>query len=108
MVCPSFNLLASSISYHASFISICKTNVEMKLNFLVWAVMAESSFASANVQWPTGITVSYPNSSAFTDATTRWNAYGSPGFSASVTPTSAKEVADIVGQLPISRIWIYH
>ncbi|KAI5868214.1 hypothetical protein GGS23DRAFT_544560 [Durotheca rogersii] len=57
---------------------------------------ATSALASKNVSWPPETTVLYPDDAGFTDATTRWNAYGSPDFTSVITPSSEEEVIQVV------------
>ncbi|KAI0972366.1 FAD-binding domain-containing protein [Xylaria arbuscula] len=46
--------------------------------------------------WPSQSNIHYRGSEAFTNATVRWNAYGSPSYCAAVSPSSEEEVASIV------------
>jgi hypothetical protein len=69
--------------------------------FILLAGIAMASWSSNDVKWPVGVTAYYPNSSAFENATVRWNAYGSPNFTSAVSPTTAEEVAEIVRQLVV-------
>ncbi|KAI1169934.1 FAD-binding domain-containing protein [Nemania sp. FL0916] len=49
-----------------------------------------------NADWPPGVTILYSPTTAFTQATARWNAYGAPSYCAAVSPSTEEEVASIV------------
>ena len=66
---------------------------------------AQSSEAACRAAcWPAGSNIVYRGSDAFTEATVRWNAYGSPSYCAAVSPSSAEEVASIVKAANAAKI----
>ncbi|CAJ2507153.1 Uu.00g083390.m01.CDS01 [Anthostomella pinea] len=50
---------------------------------------------SRAVQWPETTQVYYPDSSAFVEATARWNAFKAPGYDAAISPSTEEEVVAI-------------
>ncbi|KAI0802112.1 FAD-binding domain-containing protein [Xylaria sp. FL0064] len=52
--------------------------------------------ACRKANWPSLSDIQYRGSEAFTKATARWNAYGSPSYCAAVSPSSEEENASIV------------
>lgn len=64
---------------------------------LFYAIMASaSSLTVKDTPWPNENPVYYPNSVAFINATTRWNAYGAPNYGAAVSPSREDEIIAIV------------
>ncbi|KAI3322460.1 FAD-binding domain-containing protein [Xylariaceae sp. AK1471] len=57
---------------------------------------SSSTAACRKACWPAQANILYPGSAAFTNATVRWDAYGSPSYCAAVSPSSEEEVASIV------------
>lgn len=59
---------------------------------------------SAN-NWSPNLTISFPGSSAFTNATDRWTVFDEPTFIASVTVGNEADVVKLVsGRLPVTPV----
>jgi len=64
------------------------------------AAQADSTVSADSIgqqKWPAGVTLNRPGTASFTNATMRWSIYDAPTYSSSLSPTTEKEIADIVG-----------
>lgn len=75
-----------------SFVSAC---------LCVRAVVAapydiHSAFTNSSNTWDARTTVLFPNSTAFAEATERWNNANRPGYAVAITPATEEDVAKAV------------
>ncbi|KAJ5150455.1 uncharacterized protein N7500_010644 [Penicillium coprophilum] len=55
-----------------------------------------SAFTNSTNTWDARTTITFPNTSAFVEATERWNNANGPGYSVAITPATEKDVARAV------------
>jgi hypothetical protein len=59
-----------------------------------------SAFTDPSNDWSTQTTIDFPNSTAFVNATERWNSFDPPTYSVAITPATDVDVAKAVRSSP--------